>query len=215
MNAISKTRLSLIRQLLTKMPRGTLLLLLLFPLASSAQNPQWQAMKTQQLFTFDIDCAEKASFPQKALGDVVRRVMPAKHQNDQQAYGNLAVALKLNKPGATVFFIPTICGPADCTWLLYTIGPVKSLGEIKDKSIITYQSSNEMPTIVATSVVDTFTTAFSTYSYDIAAAQYESLGDRQLYEVDKDDKVVEGGSKIPIFFRKPKVLMPQCKNMIQ
>ena len=130
-------------------------------------------------------------------------------------YGDLAVALKLNKQGGTVFFIPTVCGPADCTWLLYTTGPVKSLGEIKGSSFITYQSSKEMPTIVATSVVDTFTTAFSTYSYDIAAAQYKWLGDKRLYEVDKDGKVVKGESEIPTFFRKPKVLMPQCKNMIQ
>jgi hypothetical protein len=172
-------------------------------------------MKTQQLFTFDLDCAEKASFPQKALGDVVRRAMPATIQNDQQVYGNLAVALKLNKPGVTVFFIPTVCGPHDCIWLLYTIGPVRPMGEIKGSSIITYQSLKEMPTIVATSVVDTFTSAFSTYSYNLAAAEYKWLGDKQLYEVDKDGKVVKGESEIPTFFRKPKVLMPQCKNMIQ
>ncbi len=72
-----------------------------------------------------------------------------------------------------------------------------------------------MPTIVTTSVVDTFTSAFRPYSYDIAAAQYKWLGDKQLYEVDKDGQVVKGESDIPTFFRKPKVLMPQCKNMIQ
>ena len=215
MNEISNARLPLIRGLMTKVPSVTLLLLLLFPLASSGQNPQWQAMKTQQLFTFDLDCAEKASFPQKALGDVVRRAMPGKNQNDQQVYGDLAVALKLNKQGATVFFIPTVCGAGDCTWLLYTIAPVKSLGEIKGDSIITYQSSKEMPTIVATSVVDTFTTALSTYSFDIAAAEYKWLGDKQLYVVDKDGRGVKGANEIPTFFRKPKVLMPQCKNMIQ
>lgn len=209
MTAISKTSS---RRLLMKIP---LCLLLSFPLASSAQNPQWQAMKTQQLVTFDLDCAEKASFPRKALGDVVRRAMPAKHQNDQQVYGDLAVALKLNRQGATIFFIPTVCGAGDCTWLLYTIGPVKSLGEIKGASIITYQSPKEMPTIVATSVVDTFTTAFSTYSYDIGAAEYRWLGDKQLYVVDQDEKVLKRESEIPSYFRKPKVLMPQCKNMIQ
>jgi hypothetical protein len=215
MNALSKAKLASIKSLLTKMTRGTVLLLSLFPFASSAQNPQWQAMRTQQLFTFDLDCAEKASFPQKALGAVVRRALPAKKQDDQQVYGDLAVALKLTKQGATVFFVPTVCGPADCTWLLYTIGPVKSLGEIKGSSIITYQSTKEMPTIVTTSVVDTFTTSFATYSFDTAAAQYKWLGDKQLYEVDKDGKVVKGESEIPTFFIKPKVPMPQCKNMIQ
>lgn len=97
----------------------------------------------------------------------------------------------------------------------------RDLSEIRQLSKLRFPDSKvtvsgiKWISTVATNVVDTLTTALSTYSFDIAAAEYKWLGDKQLYVVDKDGRGVKGANEIPTFFRKPKVLMPQCKNMIQ
>jgi hypothetical protein len=72
-----------------------------------------------------------------------------------------------------------------------------------------------MPRIVATGIVDTFTSSLSTYSYDSQTAKYKWLGDKHQYVVDKQVKAARPEGEYPEFFRKATVLMPQCKNMIQ
>ena len=197
--------------------RTTLGAVVLFVVSTTSmpQNADWQEMRTHKLFTFDLDCAEKSSFPKKALEEIVRHEISTRDGRRDQTYGDMAVAVKLDEHGPTVFFIPTLSGSEDCHWLIYSINPLKSLGEINGNSIITYHSARGMPRIVATGVVDTFTTSLSTYSYDSQTAKYKWLGDKHLYVVDKQVKAARPEGEIPEFFRKPQVLMPQCKNMIR
>ncbi len=188
--------------------------LLLAPTAK-VQNANWQELKTHKLFIFDLDCAEKSAFPQKALGEIVRKEVSTGDGRRDQTYGDLAVAVKLEEVGPTVFFVPIGCGEKDCRWMLYTINPVKSLGEINGDAIITYHSARGMPLIIAVGAVDSFTSGYSTYSFDSQSGKYKWLGDKHAYVFDKKVKAPRPEGELPDFLRKPPVLMPQCKNMIQ
>jgi len=57
----------LMNMLMRKTTLRVALLLLLLPLSVSAQNPAWEAMKTQNVLNFSFDCVEKAAFPKQAL----------------------------------------------------------------------------------------------------------------------------------------------------
>ena len=198
--------------LMRKTALGIALLLLPLSLLVNGQNPEWQAMKTQKLFAFDPDCADKVSFPKQALGKIVQEAIPRKDRGrPEDTYGDLAVAIKLRKQGPTVYFVPTVCGTGNCTWLLYTISPVKSLGEIKGSSITTYQSLQGLPMIVVYKIVDTFTSSLSTYSYSAESGKYEWLGDNYVFN-GEDGRLLNGEGRIPTFLTKAKRLMPQCKE---
>lgn len=188
------------------------LLLWLLPLSVSAQNPAWEAMKTQNVLNFSFDCVEKAAFPKQALGKIVQQAMRGERG---ETCGDVSVAIKLQKQGPTVYFVPTVCDKSgNCTWLLFTINPVKSIGEIKGQEIYTYQSSQGMPLIVTVSSVETATDSatrvesISTYSYVPESGKYKSLGDD--HRIEWDAASGRAGATIPTFLRKAKALMPQC-----
>src|ERR1700730_17703489 len=70
---------------------GIALLLLPLSLLVNGQNPEWQAMKTQKLFAFDPDCADKVSFPKQALGKTVQEAIPRKDRGrPEDTNGDLA-----------------------------------------------------------------------------------------------------------------------------
>jgi hypothetical protein len=125
------------------------LLLLGSSALAEAQNRYWQTIKTRELNTFDWNCSRKEAFPARTLRKVVRRAIPPEDRDQPYTHGNRAFKMRLIEQGPMVYFVPTICGATgNCTWRLYTINPVKYLGEINGQFLYTYVSQEGMPTII-------------------------------------------------------------------
>jgi len=185
----------------TLLPSGLLLLLLLS--SSNAQNRRWRVMKSQKLVAFGVDCAQTESFPSQALSKIVHEAIPPEFRGDPLAHGDLAFTINLQKHGPNVYFVPTVCGASgNCTWLLYTIHPVKYLGKINAQTIYTYQSSQGMPMIIAYGHVSAFEGGLSTYV--AKKGKYDRLGDE--YDIDTQRK---NGHRMPTFLETAKL---QCKE---
>ena len=134
---------------MTKVLLEAVLLSLALAAVASAQDNRWRSLKTQKLITFDFNCAQRDSFPAAVLGKIVQNAIKPEFRGGPTTYGDQAFATTLQVHGATVYFVPTVCGATgNCTWRLYSIKPTKYLGEINGQYIYTYQSSNGLPTIV-------------------------------------------------------------------
>jgi hypothetical protein len=180
----------------TLLPIGLLLLLLLS--SANAQSRRWRVMKGQKLVSFSMDCARTESFPKQALSRIVRQAIPQEDRGEPFAGGDSAFTIKLQKQGPTVYFVPTVCGASgNCTWLLYTINPVKYLGKIIGRDIYTYQSSQGMPMIITYGHVSASEGGLSTYVAN--KGKYRWLG---------DDYHIYGG-RLPAFLKTAK---PQCEE---
>src|SRR5258708_36286649 len=119
-----------------------MVMLVLF-LASTlrAQSSQWRSMRNQTLIAFDWNCSRKDWFPNPSLHKTVARSIPMDDRGGPTTYGDRAFVIKLRKAGPSVYFVPTICGATgNCTWRLYTINPLRFVGEINGQYIYTYQS---------------------------------------------------------------------------
>lgn len=183
--------------------RKTLLLTLLLSLVCSvnAQSRRWREMKSQKLIAFGLDCTSTESFPKQALSKIVHQAIPPEDRDYPFAFRELAFTFKLQKHGPTVYFVPTVCGASgNCTWLLYTINPVKHLGKIIGQYIYTYQSLHGMPMIIVYGHVSGFEGDLSTYVAN--KGKYRWLGDE--YHIDTQR---EHGNRMPTFLEKAK---PQC-----
>jgi hypothetical protein len=180
---------------------GLLLLSLLS--SANAQSRRWRVMKSEKLVAFGVDCARTESFPNQELSTIVHQAIPPEDHDDPLTSGDSAFTIKLQKHGATIYFVPTVCGAAgNCDWLLYTINPVKYLSKINAQTIYTYQSSQGMPMIIAYGHVSAFEGGLSTYV--AKKGKYRWLGDE--YHIDTQRK---NGHRLPTFLEKAK---PQCKE---
>ncbi len=180
-----------------------ILLFLLSPTSAMAQSRYWRTMKTQKVITFDWSCSRKSSFPKRTLEKIVYRAIAPEDRGRPSTYGDRAFTMKLNEQGPTVYFIPTVCGgTGNCTWRLYTINPLKYLGEISGQYIYTYQSEQEMPIIITYTHMSAAEGILSTYSPK--SGKYKWLGDE--YKVDYERLK---GRRMPRFLEKAK---RQCKD---
>ena len=180
---------------------GLLLLSLLS--SANAQSRRWRVMKSQKLVAFGVDCARTESFPKQASSKIVHQAIPPEGRGDPLTFRDLAFTINLQKHGPTIYFVPTVCGASgNCTWLLYTINPVKFLGKIGGSYIYTYQSSQGMPMIITYGHVSAFEGGLSTYV--AKKGKYRWLGDE--YHIDTQRK---NGHRMPTFLERAK---PQCKE---
>lgn len=185
----------------TLLPIGLLLLLLLS--SANAQNRRWRVMKSQKLVAFFFDCATTESFPNQELSKIVHEAIPPDRRGDTDAGGDSAFTIKLQKHGATIYFVPTVCGASgNCNWLLYTINPVKYLGKVNAQTIYTYESAQGMPMIITYGHVSAFEGGLSTYV--AKRGKYIWLGDE--YHIDTEKK---NGHRMPAFLKTAKL---QCKE---
>jgi hypothetical protein len=128
---------------------GAVLLVLFITLTLHAQRGQWRPMRNQSLITFDWNCSRKDSFPSASLHKIVQRSILIDDRGGPTTYGDRAFVIKLRKARPSVYFVPTVCGATgNCTWRLYTINPVRFVGEINGQYIYTYQSSHRTPMII-------------------------------------------------------------------
>src|SRR6266550_2465999 len=104
--------------------------------AANAQSDRWRSLKSRKLITFDFNCARTDSFPKAALSQIVESAIKRNSVAGPTTYGDQAFAIILQIHAATVYFVPTVCGATgNCTWRLYTINPLKYLGEINGQNI--------------------------------------------------------------------------------
>ena len=186
-----------------KLLLGTILLGLSLAPEANAQNDRWRSFETQKLITFDFNCARTDSFPNAALSKIVQSSIKPEFRGGPTTYGDQAFATPLQVHGATVYFVPTVCGATgNCTWRLYTIKPTKYLGEINGQNIYTYQSSNGLPTIVTYGHISAAEGGLSTYVAN--KGQYRPLGGE--YHIDTQGL---NGHPMPKFLATAK---PQCKD---
>ncbi len=178
--------------------------LLLFSCVTvTAQTRYWQTIKAKKVITFDWNCARKQAFPKRTLGKIVDRAIPAEDRDRLGTYGDRAFTMKLTEQGAAVYFVPTVCGgTGNCTWRLYSISPLKYLGEINGQYIYTHQSEQEMPVIITYTHMSAAEGILSTYSP--RSGKYRWLGDE--YKV--DSRKLEG-RRMPRFLERAK---RQCKD---
>jgi hypothetical protein len=188
---------------MTKVQLGTVLLGLSLAAAANAQNNRWRSFKTQTLITFDFNCAQTDSFTDASLAKTVQRAIKSEDVGGPTTFGDRAFTTILQKHGAPIYFVPTICGATgNCTWRLYTSKPVKYLGEINGQYIYTYQSSNGLPTIVTYGHISASEGALSTYVAD--KGKYRPLEGEYRIDAQKLN-----GHAMPKFLETAK---PQCKD---
>ncbi len=189
---------------MTKVLLGTVLLGLSLAAGAHAQNHRWDSFKTRKLITFDFNCARTDSLPNAALTKIVQRAINSEDRGGPTTYGDRAFAIILDKnERAPVYFVPTVCGATgNCTWRLYTIKPLKYLGEINGQYIYTYQSSNGLPTIVTYGHISASEGGLSTYVAN--KGKYRRLGGE--YRIDTQRL---NGHPMPKFLETAK---PQCKD---
>jgi hypothetical protein len=141
----------------------TSMLLLMLTATANAQHSRWHALKNRKLITFDWNCAHKESFPNVALSKIVYDAIKPDERGRLGTWGDRAFAFSLRPPGALTYFVPTVCGATgNCTWRLYTVNPVRYLGEISGQFIYTYKSSG-LPIIVTYSHMSASEGILSTY----------------------------------------------------
>ena len=186
-----------------KLLLGSVLVGLSLAVVANAQNDRWRSFKTQKLITFDFNCARTDSFPNAALGKIVQNAIKPEFRGGPTTYGDQAFATTLQVHGATIYFVPTVCGATgNCTWRLYSIRPTKYLGEINGQYIYTYQSSNGLPTIVTYGHISASEGGLSTYV--ASKGKYRPL--RGEYRIDAQGL---NGHPMPKFLEAAK---PQCKD---
>jgi len=171
----------------------------------------WRGMTNQKLFTFDWNCSRTDSFPSKALNKVVHRAISSEDRGSPTTYGDRAFKTALRKHGPTVYFVPTVCGAVgNCTWRLYTINPVRYLGEINGQYIYTYQSSQGMPNIITYGHMSASEGVLETYGF--RNGRYAALADH--YPIGPEDRTLEiqsvQGRKMPKFLNRAR---SECKNI--
>jgi hypothetical protein len=188
---------------MTKALVGIALLSLSLSAAAKAQRPGWRSLKSRKLITFDSNCSRKDSFPKAALSKIVQSAIKPEFRGGPTTYGDEAFAINLQIHGATIYFVPTVCGATgNCTWRLYTINPVKYLGEINGQYIYTYQSSAGLPNIVTYGHINASEGGLSTYVAN--KGKY-----RRLRGEDRVDAQGIDGHRMPKFLETAK---PQCKD---
>jgi hypothetical protein len=182
---------------------GTVLLGWSSAAGTSAQNQRWRSFKTRTLITFDFNCARTDSFPNASLSKIVQRAIKSEDRGGPTTYGDRAFALILQNQSSPIYFVPTVCGATgNCTWRLYTIKPLKYLGEINGQYIYTYQSSNGLPSIVTYGHISASEGGLSTY----VASKGKYRGLRGEYRIDAQRL---NGHAMPKFLETAK---PQCKD---
>ncbi len=188
---------------MTKSLLGIALLALSLSTAAKAQNNGWRSLKSRKLITFDLNCARTDSFPKAALSKIIQSAIKPEFRGSPTTYGDQAFATILQIHGATIYFVPTVCGATgNCTWRLYTINPLKLLGEINGQYIYTYQSSTGLPTIVTYGHISASEGGLSTYV--ATKGKYRRLGGE--YRIDAQRL---NGHRMPEFLETAK---PQCKD---
>jgi hypothetical protein len=188
---------------LTKTLLGIALLFLLLSVAANAQNHRWRSLESRKLITFDFNCARTDSFPNAALSKIVQSAIKPEFRGGPTTYGDQAFATTLQIHGASIYFVPTVCGATgNCTWRLYAINPLKYLGEINGQYIYTYQSSTTLPTIVTYGHISASEGGLSTYVAN--KGKYRRLGGE--YRIDAQRL---NGHRMPEFLETAK---PQCKD---
>lgn len=188
---------------MTKALLGTALLSLSLAAVVSAQNYRWRSLETRKLITFDFNCARTDSFPKASLSRIVQRAIKLEDRGGLGTYGDRAFAIILQNQGAPIYFVPTVCGATgNCTWRLYTIKPLKYLGEINGLYIYTYQSSNGLPTIVTYGHISASEGGLSTYVAN--KGMYRRLGGEYWIDAQRLN-----GHPMPKFLKTAK---PQCKD---
>jgi hypothetical protein len=170
---------------------------------TSAQNHRWRSFKTRKLITFDFNCARIDSFPNASLSKIVWRAIKSEDRGGPTTYGDRAFAIILQNQSTPIYFVPTVCGATgNCTWRLYTIKPLKYLGEISGQYIYTYQSSDGLPTMVTYGHISASEGGLSTYVAN--KGLYRRLGGE--YRIDAQRL---NGNPMPKFLETAK---PQCND---
>jgi hypothetical protein len=182
---------------------GTVLLGVSLAAVANAQNLRWPSLRTQKLITFDFNCARTDSFPNASLNKIVQGAIKSEDRGGPTTYGDRAFAFTLQNQRSPIYFVPTVCGATgNCTWRLYTIKPLKYLGEINGQYIYTYQSSNGLPTIITYGHISASEGGLSTYAAN--KGKYRRLGGE--YRIDAQRL---NGHPMPKFLETAK---PQCKD---
>ena len=147
-------------------------LVLIAALCSNAQNRNWRPLKINKLITFDANCAQEDFFPKQALGEIVRRTIKPE---DRNVAADRAFKLSPPRHGPVLYFVPTICGATgNCSWHVYTVGPVRDLGEVNGQYFYTYRSSM-FPVIVSYGHMNVREGTLTTYVFK--RGKYQQAGD--------------------------------------
>ena len=197
---------------LSKLVNATLLVvavLLLFPNPSHGQRRRWRSFQHRRVISFDWNCARTASFPPATLTKIVHRSIDPEDRS--RAWGDRAFTFSLQRGGPTAYFVPTVCSATgNCAWRIYTVRPVRYLGEISGQFIYTY-SSHGWPIIVTYTRMGSAEGILSTYVPH--RGRYRWVGDE--YPIGQELKLegVRGlranGYRMPAFFERA---IRQCKE---
>ena len=182
---------------------GMVMLVLFLGSTLSAQSRQWRSMRTQSLIAFDWNCSRKDWFTNPSLQETVARSIPLDDRGGPTTYGDRAFIVKSRRAGPSVSFVPTVCGATgNCTWRIYTINPLRFVGEINGQYIYTYQSSHGMPTIITYGNYSAMDGVL--YTYVLMNGRYKSSGHN--YPIDFQSP---NGHRRPAFLEAAK---RQCKD---
>jgi len=150
-------------------------------------------MRNQSLIAFDWNCARKELFPNSALRLIVYRSIRVDDRGGPTTYGERAFAVTLQKAGAKVYFVPTVCGATgNCTWRLYTINPRRFIGEIDGQYVYTYQSKHRLPIIVTYGNYSVSEGVL--FTYVVTNGKYKRI--RQQYPINVQNR---NGHSMPTF----------------
>src|SRR5438445_13722281 len=98
-------------------------------------------MRHKTLLTFDWNCSQVRSFPEKTVGKIVRDAIPPEDRGRPGTFGDRAVEVKAAN-GRTTYFVPMVCGATgNCSWRLYWTQPIRYMGTVHGQYIFTYQGS--------------------------------------------------------------------------
>ena len=164
----------------------------------------WRVMRNHRLITFDWNCSQAESFPATTLKDVVYRSINPQDRN--RLWGDRAFTLR-SGGSQSIYFVPTVCGATgNCAWRLYTIHPLRYLGEISGEFVYAYRSS--MPRVIVTYTrMGSSEGILATYVFK--RGRYRWLGDE--YPIGRE--VLPGlradGHKMPSFLERA---VRQCKE---
>lgn len=182
---------------------GAVVLGLSLAAMASAPNRRWRSFENRKVLTFDFNCARTDSFPKTSLSKVVQRAIKSEDRGGLGTYGDRAFAIILQNQSGPIYFVPTVCGATgNCTWRLYTIRPLKYLGEINGQYIYTYQSADVLPTIITYGHISASEGGLSTYVAN--RGMYRRLGGEYWIDAQRLN-----GHPMPKFLQTAK---PQCKD---
>lgn len=182
---------------------GTVLLGLTLAPVANAQYRRWRSFESRKLITFDFNCARTESFPKAALSKIIESAIKTEFRGGPTTYGDRAFAIILQIHAPTIYFVPTVCGATgNCTWRLYTVNPLKYLGEINGQYIYTYQSFTDLPTIITYGHISASEGGLSTYV--AKKGKYRRPGGEYPIDAQKLN-----GHPMPKFLE---TTQPQCKD---